>query len=499
MRTSVLVALEKDIEGLNVRGDRNQFDPLRKSVQLMHARVLVGQEKFGDALPLLERISAGQPASESESAEYAQAYRLVGLCHQRLGHSDLAARALERSGETATSSDEQAAAYAAAAAAWELAGATENAIANAERAVRLAPEPESLLLLARLLLVRQQRLPPDRAGLEYLQRNDCEASRCSEIRQFAAGWQIDELEADAKLLQARDAQEIATALENVYQTARRAEEQYPNDEALLGRLIRTYQRLQKPDDADRALKQFQGVTQDAFARQMAEATLLLDRQQYAAALSCLDSLGSDISPANQFTLAKTKAQILAADGRLKEAADLLKALAKDHSDDLTITRMRLQLIDQMNDTKAREELETELLGGSDDAKSWAHAMKIERLITAATSARDAGFQEALDLLGRLETARPNWSVVHQLRGATEEKRASFMEDVEQQRQALDQAARAYEQAITLGDRTVPIYERLVKHAATVPADSRRRPISWRASIAPCRCRARCRKSRSTSP
>ena len=465
---AVLEDLNKDLEKFNLRADRAQFDPLRNSVELMRARMLIGQEQFAAALPLLERVSAGQPNSAWQSAEHCQAYRLAGACHERAGRSDLAARSLENAAQLAVDVDEQAAAYAGAAAAWESAGATENALADAERSVKLAPQSGIAPVVRTLAPRRSNRRCPSPSRLRIGSVRRCDrGTQGGQQRtgKLTAGWRLDLLIADARLVRATTAEDASAALDNVYQTARRAEEQYPKDELLLRQLIVAYHRLQKADDADRVLKQFQTVTSDAFARQMAEANLRFARQQYPEALACLEAVGTTASPADQITLVKTKAQILAADGKPKDAAEILKKLAKDHPDDLSIARLRLQVVDQLQDTAARQELETELLGGSQDDKSWAQAMKIQRLVGEAKTDRDAGFLEALDLIARLETARPGWSVVYSLRGAAEEQRAALARAAgateDQERAMLEQAARAYERAMALGDRTVGIYERLV--------------------------------------
>jgi len=457
----VLAELQNDVDKFNLRPDRARFESLRNSVELLNARVLMGEQNYARALPLLERAAAGEPVSEFETAEHGQAHLLAGECHNQAGRPDLAANAFENAAKFANGAEAKASAYAAAAQAWAATGATENALADAQRAVKQLASPESLILLARLLLNQQQSLPP--AEQDWQQFNELlnQLAEADSAGRLTASWRRELLEADAKVIQAADAEQVKAALENTYQALRRAEEQFPDDQQLLRQLIQAYHRLQKPDDADRALQKFQQVTQDAFVRTLVEADLRYERREYAQALACLDSLNAELSPADRVMVAKSKARILAADGKTAEAAALLKALAKDHPDDLTIARMRLQVVEQLQDGEARRELETELLGGSQEDKSWALALKIQRLVAAARSARDPGWLEALDLLARLETARPGWSVVYSLRGEAEERRATFVQDEEQQRSIMEQAARAYQRAVALGDRTISVQERLV--------------------------------------
>jgi tetratricopeptide (TPR) repeat protein len=460
---SALADLDKDIETLNLRSDRAQFEPLRRTVGLMHARVLVAddEQKYADAIRILERVTAGQPSSEYETAEQSQAYRLAGLCHERLGRPDMAARALENSARLAAKPEVKAATYAAAAQAWESSAAIENAVTAADQAVKLIPNPESLFLLARLLTAQQAALPQSQQKWDRFNEivNKLRSAEGTDL--LTAAWRLDLLQADVGVFQAANADEAKAAVENVYQVAKDVEQKYPQDPVLLNRLINVYEQLQHPEDADRALQVFQRVTTDPFAQKFAEVTLRFGRRQFTEAIAALDAIPeASATAAQEVDITKTRARIMAANGQAQQASELLKTLAANNPEDLSIARLRLEVVEQLDDPQARAALEAELLGDTHDDKSWAQVLQLQRLIADAKSEQDRGLLEAFGLLGRLETARPEWYIVYALRGAAEEKRASFV-PADQQRPILDLAARAYERAIALGDRTLGAQERLI--------------------------------------
>jgi tetratricopeptide (TPR) repeat protein len=456
-----LKELDKDIEKLNLRSDRAQFEPLRRTVGLMHARVAMAGEHYAAAIQVLERVTAGQPSSEYETAEQSQAYRLAGLCHERLGRPDMAARALENSARLAAKPEVKAATYAAAAQAWESSAAIENAVAAADQAVKLVANPESLFLFARLLAAQQAALPQSQQKWDRFNEIVDKLRSAESAEVLNAAWRLDLLQADVRVFQATNADQAQTALENVYLVATDAEQKYPQDPVLLNRLINVYEQLRHPEDADRVLQAFQQVTTDPFAQKFAEATLRFGRRQFAEAIAALDAIPeTGVTVAQKVDITKTRARIMTANGQAQQASDLLKSLAATYPEDLSIARLRLEVVEQLNDPQARAALEADLLGSGHEDKSWAQVLQLQRLIAAAKSEQDPGLLEAFGLLGRLETTRPEWYIVYALRGAAEEKRASFV-PADQQRPILDLAARAYERAIALGDRTLGAQERLI--------------------------------------
>lgn len=456
-----LQVLEREVERFGMGSDRSRFERLKKSVELMRVRVLIHREMYAEALPLLERVAAGQPQSPADAIEHFQAYRLLGLCHEQAGRPDLAARSLEDAAEIAPRREDQATGLLAAAAAWERAGAIDNAIGNCQRAITLQPSPEASLLCARLLLNKQQQLPAaerDWTGLDTVMESLHQADNAG---QLAADWRLHLLEGDVAVVRASGPEERQAAVAQIYQLARQAEEQHPADESLLRTLVFLYQRLDKPEDADRAVKAYQDQAADEVAWRVVQADLLSERQQFDQARAALEPLGTDLTPANAALVAKTKARIALAAGDPAEANRILKELAQTHPNDLTVARLRMQVVERLDDPEARRALEAELLGGDQQDKTWALVMKIRRLVSEAVSDRDAGFREAIDELNRLQTVRPSWSVVYALRGEAEEKRAALTSDPERQRGVLEQAARAYQRAVELGDRSIGIQERLI--------------------------------------
>lgn len=456
-----LAALEQLIANLNLGGDRNQFHPLRRSVELMRAKGLVDEERFAEALPLAERASAGQPATGFEASVHFQAQQLAALCHEQAGRPDLAAQCLRKAAGLATDPDAEATALVRAAAIWDAAGATANAIADCERSLRVRPSTDAAILLAQLLLTRQRTLPADERNWSRFEEALEQFRRPAGGGEPAGAWRADFLEAEANLLRAATEEETAQARDSFFQVARAAEERFPEDQLLSRRLVLLYQRLGHPGDADRALAQFQRQATDAVASALLAANLQFERGDFEAALATLEQAGDQLRPVDRNLVGKMKAQIAIAAGRPADAAEILKRLAQDFPGDLSIAQLRMQVLGQMNDTAALQELEAELLGGSQEDKSWALVMKIERLVAAAASAQDAGFLEAVDMLRRLETARPGWSTTCVLRGLVEEKRASLAADDEQRTSLLGEAVRAYQQAIELGERTTGVKERLL--------------------------------------
>ena len=458
---ALMPQIQAEMTRLDRRADREQFDSLRRSVDLMHARLLIGEGDYAQALPLLERVAAGEPDTAEQAAEHFQALRLRGAYHEQTGCPDLAAQCYDNAAQIARTRRDQAAARLNAARAWELAGATERAIADCRRAATLVPDPDSYLLLANLLLAWQQMLP---AAARDWGDFDAAMTRLREWDQagrLQPPWPATLLELEANLVRASAAGGADSAIEQARQTARELEDRFPTDPVLMRRLVLLYENLQRPADADRALARFQELETDDTARRLVESNLLFGRQQYAAARACLPELDADLKRADRVAVGEARAQIALAEENATEAAEILGQLAEQYPDDLSIVRLRMIAASRMGDDDAGEELETELLSRGRQDQSWAGVMRIRRLVAESATASDAGFLEAVSLLARLEAARPAWSVVFTLRGEIEEKRASFVADENDQRIILERAARAYQQAVDLGDRSLAVQERLI--------------------------------------
>lgn len=442
--------LRRDIARLDMQQDRHRFAPLKRSFNLMHARWLVGSMRYAQALPILQRVAVGQPTSEQEKSEHLQAFLLIGACHEQAGRPDLAAQAYESAANVASASEQIVLARLRAAAAWETAGAVDNAIADCRRALTLTPNPQGYLLLARNLYTKQQRLPAERRDWSEFLDSMARLQSWRESGEWSQAWRADLLQAQYELVRALENKDAEQSVDKVVAIVRDTESRHPDDAGLWEQLVILYQQLQKPDDADRALQQFRKLTTSATAGSLLHARLLLMRREYPAARQVLEEVLTDAVPDDRMTIEKLLVQVAVAEDKLDDAEQKLGDLARQHPDDLSIAKMRMQVALEKDDPEAVKSLEAELMGNASEETSWAQALKIQRLIGEATSADHPRLREAMDLVGRLETARPGWGTVYALRGQIEEKRGD-----------RERAAAAYQRAIDLGDQRVAVYERLL--------------------------------------
>lgn len=460
--------LESRVKRLQQGSGGNSFEPLARSFELMKARWLIGRQRPAEALPLLERITAGRPESAAESVEHCQALVLLGSYYEKVGSPDLAAQSFENAAQLATAPRARAAALLNAARAWEAAGALERATFMCERSVAARPTSDALLLLARVVLTRQEMRDANDQEWTAFEKTLTTLRELSTNGQLASPWQLTLLECEADLVRATNEEEKLAARRLAYQSAKQLEEDFANDASLMRRLVFLYEGLEHQEDADRSLRKFQGLESDPVLNRIVQSRLRYRRQQYPEAMSCLNELTDDYSRDDHILIEKSKAQIAIAQQNLDQAAAVLAKLAEDYPDDLSITRSRAQVARQLDDFETIQDLEKTLGGGQLHDRSWAMATKIRRLLVEASSDSEPDFFEAMSLLDQLEAVRPDWSMVYKLRGELEEKRGSFLptaggtqRDEAKRRLLLDQAVRFYERAVQLGDRSLDVYERLV--------------------------------------
>ncbi len=400
-------------------------------IDYLEARALIREGRWAPATETLERA---RPllAREPELAKHADL--LLARCFEQLGNPDLQTAAYRR----ALGIDPLwAPARLGLAAALASSNRLDEAAAEFEAAAARAPEAR--LPLARLLILRNARLPAR-------QRDWRPAERVLDEAERAAPGSEDVQALRAELLAAQDRPDDARRL---LESLRR---KHPKNPALWAALANLAERQGGPQKVQALL--------DELAREAGDgADLRLLRADHlarggAAARPALAALERDPEtvpapdrPRLWFGLANAYFRV----GDTGQAARLWRMAADQRPDDLWVRVLLFDAVLLSGDEAGAAGLAKEIRRLEGESGScWRYA-EAARLVLAARRGSAAGLDRARLLLAEAAARRPSWPRVHALEAALEEVRAN-----------PDAAIRAYRKAFDLGDRRPEVLRRLVQ-------------------------------------
>jgi tetratricopeptide (TPR) repeat protein len=446
------------------------LDGLRRALR---GKWLVRNRQYAEAIPLLEAVTTGQQAAPEEVVRVYQARMLLGVAYGGLGRWGPAAGSYE---EAASLRPTLPSARLAAAEAWRKARRLDLAVQQYKLALAVADDPEVRFRLAETEFARQVRLSEGERDWNLFNTALEELKKPESRDRLNDPWRVSLLEASYLIAQLKDQSPNSEAVTDRSQAIRRAKElleqaqqQYSESPQLLGGLVAFYERLGDPAAADRALGQYEKLTNGAAEAWLLRAGLFSGRKQYEEARAALREGMQKLPPETRGRLQAALPEISLAEGDLERARKELLSLHNGDPSNLDFIRRLAGVALQMNRLEDLNHLESKLRAVEGPNGLYWRYYRASRLLEEARqmvaaalakgdpqALRSANAEaakqvaQAAALCNELRTARPEWAPAHAVSGRAFELQGRF-----------DQAITAYKNALDLGGPDARVYERLV--------------------------------------
>lgn len=398
------------------------------------------------AVKLLTPITVGGTPEQRMRAS-----TLLGTARLMLNQPVEASAAFERASSFA--SDSGGTTLAAAEALLAL-GRTDQAIQLYRQLLLQSENPEIWYRLARAAMWREARRSP--ATRDWaLYREAFQKARGATSPEMSESWRLSILEVNRLLLDVAPA-ERNQRLETVYPLLKQTEERYPESASLKQELVGVYAQLGRWEDADRVLAAWSKSAGNALPVIRTRAVLAQTRGQPDEAREILVAAiegDSARDSAEVIELRRTLAGLLLRQRQLDEARRQWQAILKTAPNDVAAIRSLLESMIATTEPGPTWEGECqewerrlEEIEGKDSAN--VRFFRACRAIRSAKGATDPRLKTAEELLAQLQAERPGWAAVATLRGLLREQQGR-----------LEEALKAYEEAIRLGERRLVAFER----------------------------------------
>ncbi len=439
-----LSALDAVIAGGAKNLSQRQKRILHDTVDFVRARWWVAQGDFTQAVPVLRRVLATREASRQTAEDTAQQVEILhqlAACYSGRKQFDLAAATFEQAIDLEPQRPDH---LIAAAEAWEAAGQLVQAINRYEQALILPDcPPAAWVLAARAQWAWQRTRPEGQRDWEPLERA-IDGAREAKINSTL----LNLIEADYLALRGSRSEALG-----LLERASHGDDA----ERVLQSLIMAYEKWEQPQDADRALADYETRFGQRLDGSLMRAALASHRKQWDAAIEALDQALERATPEQRPSIVFQRAQIELKAGRPEAARQRLRELAADDPRNVALVEIQAELAWQEADWPELILLEQRLadLEGESGAR-WRYYRGRRRLRqdapapTDAKAEADAVLAEVSELSQRIELERPAWGPGWQLRGQVEERRGRPSE-----------AITAYELALRYGYENVEVYQQLI--------------------------------------
>jgi tetratricopeptide (TPR) repeat protein len=372
---------------------------VRPAADLLRARWHLGQGRPTQAVSLLRRVglTGGDPQFTGVAdAIPLQAWLLLGAVYAQQGMWDQSAFAYEQAAEISpTALNAQLGAAAARAASGQL----DAAIWHCQQLLAEENPPrEAWVEFARLQYRRQLTLVPGQRDWSVV-----EQSMASAREAYPDSWQLDLIRADVVAARQQEGADDGS----VVAILKAAEEAYPKVEDLWAQLAYRYERLNRSQDAQRAIDRFEELTADPFRRSMVRAQWLAYRGELAEAREHLGNAYRLAEGAQRDGLVLVLAELHHRLGRPQDADRLLREYLESKPGNLSAMGRLADMALEASDYAQVEQWEDRLreLEGPDGC-NW-KLLRARRLLDEASSTDSLEFQQARQLQSEIKSARPS--------------------------------------------------------------------------------------------
>jgi tetratricopeptide (TPR) repeat protein len=418
----------------------------KRMIDSLRGRWLAMKGRHLDALEVLRRVAVGQQTAAEEIARSFQAWLWLGRTYAALDQWDQAANAYE---QAAALDPKAVAPRLEAAVAWIAAERPDMAEPHLRSALSSSPTSETWLLLARVLLQRQLRLPVESRNWEAFDQALAEAKK-PQSSPPANAWRLNLLEADYLIARGEEPQRREQSLRDALALCRAAESEHPDAVGLLPPLAAAYERLDQHAEADRVLERLAAVKGQEAVACLLKARFRAGRKEFDEArkilIAGLETLPEKARPA----IASELVQLDLREGRTDSARARLLELHAANPANPAFLKQLAELDLETGKLSEVENWENELQKLEGDNGLFWRYFRAKRLLAEAAGGNDPKLVEAAKLLAAVQTQRPTWSKAYLLQGNLFEARGRF-----------DEAIESYREAIRLGERLPQAFQRLI--------------------------------------
>lgn len=329
-----------------------------------------------------------------------------------------------------------------AAEAWKRAGQLDKALDSYRQAAEQTKAPPQLWLgLGQAQLEQQSRIGAlgQRNWKPFLE------TLAKAKQENPGSWAVRLLEVDYYLAQQTDAdRQRAEALLHA------GEKEHETEPLYWQRLIYAYERFKRPDDADRALRQYLSLEKNALEAAIARVNLLALRKQFAEAEKILATAIAESPATLRKALLYRQMQLAVEAGDLAVGRKRLAALRTDDPTNLRLLRRAAELAFEARDWQELAQLDEPLRKAEGESGHGWRFYRAAHLLADPARRSPNDLDEAERLVTAILKDRPRWAPATVLMGQIAEARGDVATAVDR-----------YTAAIEAGDRRIFAYERLI--------------------------------------
>jgi tetratricopeptide (TPR) repeat protein len=443
----ILNELKKKVEKMPLRQAIGGRMAIRRLVARLEAQLFLARKEWARAVPLLKQVLDTEANARSGSLavnEFGKARELLAQAYAAMECWDLAAAEYDEltmqplatwrhpffAGEI-----------------WRKAGQIDRAISSFERATAMPGVPAAIWVnLAQAHLELQLTRPdaklrdwrPFRAAYERAKG----AGGSWQLRWMAAMYQATQDDTDGEKQKESRAKAVAIL--------RDGEKIHPNEREYWARLVRTYERLGQPADADRALARYRELETNSIGSISLEVQLLAMRGRFDAAETRLARALAE-EPERTHLALRYQQMVLAFESRREDVGrERLKELLRLEPANVRLLRQATEIALEAGDMAEVERLAASLESVEGRSGAISKTVRARKLLLESIAAKTPPPVEVDQLVAELREQRPNWAPAACLAALLAERRGD-----------VKLAANLYQRAIDLGDRRVATYERLI--------------------------------------
>lgn len=398
------------------------------------------------SIPLLQSVILQQQQLGEESRRTAQAWLLLGASQMAIGEALESATAYDRAAALLPRSAE---ARLSAAMSWLAASRPEIAADRAEQAIRIQPNAKAHYVLASVIYQQQVLLPPPERVWGRFELA-IEGAR-SEINDgsLEEPWRLLLLRVDGEIEKYTYSATPEDGHKRAVEILGEGEKEYPETLAFWQTLPVLYQQLGQPANADQVIDRLRSLPDSEFTASIAHARLLNLRKDFDEAERVLAATRTD-QPTEVVAIGREIVRTKIARRDFAGARKLLEDLLLQNPSDLFTLRQLADIDLNAENYADVEHWEGRMRAVPGIGEILAQYFTVRRLVATAKGAADRRLAEASSACIRLLALRPTWTEAVALQGI-----------IHQRQGATNEAIASYQQAISLGESRLFVFEQLL--------------------------------------